>query len=146
MRWIPGQVGAHQRRVKGNVPLPAASQLRHFQKPSKYRNEITVVDGIKFHSKAEARRWRELKLLEQAGQISHLRRQVRFARIRPDGEIIEIYICDFDYRDSGLTGMRNGNKRHVEDVKSEATAATPAYVRKKRWMHSEYGIVIEEIR
>ena len=46
------------------------------RKPRKYRNVPTVVDGIRFDSKAEARRWGELKLLERAGSISSLERQV----------------------------------------------------------------------
>ena len=42
----------------------------------KYRNEKTVVAGLTFDSKAEARRYGELQLLERAGRISDLRRQV----------------------------------------------------------------------
>ncbi len=36
----------------------------------------TVVDGIRFDSKREAHRWQELRLLERAGEISGLQRQV----------------------------------------------------------------------
>ena len=36
----------------------------------------TTVDGIRFDSMREARRWGELRLLEQAGEIRNLRRQV----------------------------------------------------------------------
>ena len=35
----------------------------------KYGNRKTVVDDIKFDSKAEARRYKELKLLEKSGII-----------------------------------------------------------------------------
>ena len=45
---------------------------------SKYRAQRTEVDGIVFDSKAEAGRYQELKLLERAGAISNLQRQVRF--------------------------------------------------------------------
>ena len=44
---------------------------------SKYGAIKTVLDGIKFDSKAEARRWAELRLLERAGQIHDLQRQVK---------------------------------------------------------------------
>lgn len=37
----------------------------------------TTVDGIKFDSLREARRWGELRLLEKGGEIRNLRRQVR---------------------------------------------------------------------
>lgn len=36
----------------------------------------TTVDGIKFDSLREARRWAELRLLEKAGEIRDLKRQV----------------------------------------------------------------------
>lgn len=45
---------------------------------SKYGAKKTVLDGIRFDSKAEARRWSELLLLQSAGKISDLVRQVPF--------------------------------------------------------------------
>lgn len=87
---------------------------------NKYRAQITEVDGIRFHSKREASRWSELKLLEKAGEITDLNRQVRFEfkshsieitteRGKPYG-----YVADFTYRDkSGL--------RVIEDVKGVTT-------------------------
>ena len=45
---------------------------------SKYRNIKTEVDGIVFDSKAEARRYAELRLLEKANEISDLRLQYPF--------------------------------------------------------------------
>jgi hypothetical protein len=45
----------------------------------KYRNKITEIDGIKFHSQKEARRWQELKMLIKANKISDLERQVKFS-------------------------------------------------------------------
>jgi hypothetical protein len=44
----------------------------------KYRNIKTEVDGITFDSKREAARWGELKLMERAGLIRDLKRQVAF--------------------------------------------------------------------
>lgn len=45
---------------------------------SKYGAKKTVVDGIKFDSKAESRRWQDLLTLQRAGEISDLMRQVPF--------------------------------------------------------------------
>lgn len=42
----------------------------------KYHNRKTVLDGMTFDSAAEAARWRELTLLEKAGHIRDLQRQV----------------------------------------------------------------------
>jgi len=44
----------------------------------KYRNKKTIIDGITFDSKKEANRYRELKLLEKAGEISNLKTQPVF--------------------------------------------------------------------
>lgn len=44
----------------------------------KYRNKPVVVDGERFDSMHEAKRWQELKLLERAGKISLLERQVPY--------------------------------------------------------------------
>ena len=43
---------------------------------NKYHAKKTVIDGITFASKKEAKRWAELCLLERAGEITDLRRQV----------------------------------------------------------------------
>lgn len=43
---------------------------------NKFSAIATVVDGIRFDSLREARRWGELRLLERAGEIRNLRRQV----------------------------------------------------------------------
>ena len=65
-------------------PTPVADYLAAVarQRP-KYRAVPTVIDGIRFASKAEARRYGELRLLEQAGEIRDLVRQPRFALYVP---------------------------------------------------------------
>ena len=47
-------------------------------RPNKYGAVNSTVDGIVFDSKREARRWQELKLLERAGKITNLERQVTY--------------------------------------------------------------------
>ncbi len=90
--------------------------LRAAVKPSKYRNQKTVLDGITFASKAEAKRYQELKLLEKAGKISALERQLRWP-LTINGKIIAHYACDFTYWDHDI------GKRVVEDVKGVETEA-----------------------
>ena len=121
---------------------------------SKYGARKTVVDGITFDSKKEANRYRELKLLERAGEICNLRLQVPFelipAQYEETGEVytkgknkgepkrgkcIEkavTYIADFVYYNSDAT------VRTVEDVKG---MRTPAYIIKRklfRWRYPYY--------
>ena len=43
---------------------------------NKYGARPAAVDGIRFDSQHEARRWAQLRLLEQGGEITDLQRQV----------------------------------------------------------------------
>jgi hypothetical protein len=54
-------------------------KTKFFRKPSrnKYGAKKTVVGDIEFDSKKEAARWMDLQLLERAGEISDLKRQVK---------------------------------------------------------------------
>lgn len=85
---------------------------------SKYRNKKIVVDNIKFDSNLEATRYKELKLLQRAKQISNLRLQVSFLLqegFKKNGKThrkIE-YIADFVYEENGQT--------IVEDTKGICT-------------------------
>lgn len=86
---------------------------------SKYRNRKTTIDGITFDSKAEARRYAELKLLEKVEEIRDLELQPRFRLVdgfKKNGKVFRPidYIADFKYVD------REG-KTIVEDVKGKET-------------------------
>lgn len=109
--------------------------LRLASNPRKYRNQPIEVDGHKFASKAEARRYGELKLLERAGQIIDLRLQPKFP-LEVNGELVCTYIGDFAYYLRGA--------RIVEDVKSPASR-TPAYRIKVKLLKALTGIVIREV-
>lgn len=81
-------------------------------KPSKYRAVATVVDGLRFDSKKEARRWQELQLLERSGGISLLRRQVAIPLV-VCGVKVATYRADFTYS--------LGGQLVVEDAKGYQT-------------------------
>lgn len=66
---------------------------------NKYGAKRTVEDGILFHSKREAMRYRELRFLERAGEIADLKRQVRYKFVVNDVKIGS-YTSDFEYRDA----------------------------------------------
>lgn len=105
----------------------------------KYHNKKTVLNGERFDSKKEAARWQELCLLQRAGKISHLNRQVTYTLIPAqyiDGKCVERscnYIADFVYKE-------NGNLI-VEDAKGKRT---PEYVIKRKLMLQVYGIRVKE--
>ena len=66
----------------------------------KYGNMITVRDGFRFHSKKEADRWDQLKLLERGKVIANLNRQVPFLLEVADKRICKLVI-DFTYIEAG---------------------------------------------
>lgn len=89
---------------------------------TKYNNVKTVVDGITFDSKAEARRYSELVLLKKAGEIQGFGRQPSF--IIFDGGTR--YIPDFIV--CGADGTI-----WVEDVKSQGTITNAFKLKYKAW-------------
>jgi hypothetical protein len=103
------------------------------------------VKGITFASKREAKRYRELLLLERAGRLENLRRQVKFPlhTVNTHGErvIVGHYVADFTYRPRGLTEPLAYQLR-VEDVKGWRT---DLYDWKRRHMLAEYEIAIVEV-
>jgi len=78
---------------------------------NKYSAKRTTLDGISFDSKKEARRWAELCLLQKAGEIADLRRQVPITLEGRQGPLLTRtgrrmrITVDFAYTDlvSGLT-------------------------------------------
>lgn len=105
-------------------------------KKSKYSNVKTEVDGVLFDSKAEARRYRELKILLDSGKIVMLTLQPKY-HIHVNGVKICDYIADFSYYFAPFS-----TKLIVEDVKG---MKTPMYRMKKKLMKAVFGIDIQEV-
>lgn len=123
---------------------------------TKYGNRKIERDGIIFDSVKEYNRFRDLSLLEKAGKIENLQRQVKFVLIpaqrEPDtvgkrggikkGKLIEkecTYIADFTYiqrTDSGISELV------VEDTKGYCTKD---YIIKRKLMLWVHGIKIKEV-
>lgn len=123
-----------------------------FQPESKYHSKKVTIGGETFDSTKEYRRFCELKLLQRAGKIKDLQRQVKFVLIpaqrEPDeigvrggvkkGKIIEqecAYIADFVY-------VNDKGEKVVEDTKG---FKTKDYTIKRKLMLYVHGIRIQEI-
>ena len=102
---------------------------------TKYGAIPTVVDNITFASRAEARRYGELKLMQQVGEIKDLFVHPTWP-IVINGYKVTTYAADFSYGDT-LTG-----KLVVEDVKGVRTGV---YKLKKRLLFACHGLVVTEI-
>ena len=107
--------------------------------PGKYRNKKVTVNGEKYDSKREYSRYQQLKMMERAGKIAGLERQVKFelapavtikGRKRPPLR----YFADFVYTENGQT--------IVEDAKG---TPTKEYIIKRHLMKAVHGIDIQEV-
>jgi hypothetical protein len=103
----------------------------------KYGAKAVVIDGIRFASQAEGRRYGELKMLEKAGEISELQLQPRYGLNAGNNRRVLVgeYRADFFYVD------RDGDPV-VEDVKGFKTSL---YRWKKKHFEAQYGIEITEV-
>ena len=102
---------------------------------SKYGNrKLKAPDGQVFDSVKEFHRWGCLRLLERAGRITDLKRQVTFELIpKQQGERACTYVADFTYYENG--------QYVVEDCKG---FKTDVYRIKKKLMLWVHGIHIKE--
>jgi len=119
----------------------------------KYKNQPEWVGDRKFDSKAEASRYRDLALLERAGEIANLECQPKYPLkiLRADGKYHDVkirsdkrpngmrcsYTADFRYQDK-----RTG-RQVVEDVKGYDTTSSRL---RRAVVECIYGIEIVLIR
>lgn len=121
---------------------------------NKYQAIKTTVNGIEFDSRKEARRYQDLLLLQRAGVIKKLERQVKFVlipaqyeitirygkkgqRIKDGQRLLEkecAYVADFVYEEN--------EKTVVEDTKG---FKTKDYIIKRKLMLQVHGIRIREV-
>ena len=122
---------------------------------NKYGSKKVEVNGIVFDSKKEAKRYQELLLLEKAGAIRNLQRQVKYVLIPAQYGVIDgkrkcierecSYVADFVYQKSILIGepyMTEPLETVVEDTKG---FRTKDYIIKRKLMLKVHGIRITEI-
>ena len=121
----------------------------------KYGNENVEYEGMIFDSKRELKRWKELVLLQKAGKIRDLERQVKFELIPTQwatekqygarGKEIKprvyaeeksvSYFADFAY-------YTNSGEYVVEDAKG---CRNQVYIIKRKLMLYLHGIRIREV-
>ena len=115
----------------------------------KKENKLHAEKTDGYDSKKEAKRAAELRLMEQAGEITDLHEQVRFELLPPyrdeKGKVVERgvdYVADFVY-----TVTATG-ERVVEDVKgyrNPSSAPYRVFVLKRKMMLARYGIRVREV-
>lgn len=165
-RQVTGKLKQQMPNAKP-VPSPAGDGLEWLSdklKQNKYHNEPTVVNGIRFDSRKEARRYEQLMLAMELGAIKDLRLQVDFTLIESykdhTGERHRAlrYVADFTYivaaagydrlaalgyEDIEYWRSLGAGAMVIEDVKSKATK-TRVYINNKKMM-AEKGYIIREV-
>lgn len=85
---------------------------------------------MSYDSKKEARRHQELLLLQRAGKITNLERQVKFELIpKQDGERACTYVADFVYN------LVDTGEKVVEDTKGYKTEVYRIKKKLMLWVH-----------
>lgn len=108
---------------------------------SKYHSRKITIDGMTFDSIKEAKRYRDLSLLQRAGEISDLRTQVKYTLVpsqkKPSGgtERPVTYTADFVYKDKA-------GREIVEDSKG---MRTQQYIIRRKLMLWVHGIEVQEV-
>jgi hypothetical protein len=104
--------------------------MEKFPSKNKYHAKPVIINGIRFSSQKEGKRYQELLYARKSGDCLWFLRQVPF---HLDGGVK--YLADF------LVFWKDG-KVTVEDVKG---FRTPVYRVKRGWVESKYPIEITEI-
>ena len=113
---------------------------------SKYGAVPTVVDGIRFASKAEAHRYQELKLLERGGRIRGLKLQPRYKLYAlvingppADGKEVCVYVADFEYEEDQQDARDEGYPYWVPITEDTKGMETPVFKLKAKFFAACYG-------
>ncbi len=135
---------------------------------NKYGARTVEADGYKFASRAEHRRYEQLRMMAMAGEIRNLEVHPRFALYVPVfedcefaiadqakapkevglvngsqatiGRLIGHYTADFSYTRPGAAGLI------VEDCKGGRATVTEAYRLRKRMVEALYSITVVEVQ
>lgn len=99
------------------------------KRKNKFNAIANVVNGERFDSMGEARRWQELKLLERAKLICNLERQKTFP-LEVNGIHVSEYRADYVYFDVAA------NTHVTEDFKG---VLTPEFKLKAKLFRALYG-------
>lgn len=140
-RPVAGNAGSGQGRAQA-LGIQAAAK-RSGAGGAKYGNKKTVTpDGVKFDSRAEARRWGHLCMQLRAGEISDLRRQVPYELVPAvkysDASRVKQairYVADFVYVEKGV--------EVIEDVKG---MLTPEFKLKRHLMKALLGLEVRLVK
>lgn len=108
------------------------------KKKQKFNTRPVTVDGVKFGSLDELKRFTQLLQMQKAGVITDLKPHPRKYEFIVNGVHIGSYTPDSEYR------IVDGGEMVTEDVKSDATRLARDFPLRKKLMLACHGIVVKE--
>ncbi len=120
------------------------SKYRAIRGTGKYNNQPVELDGMRFDSTAEAARWQQLVMLQDAGVISELQFHPRYELLpaydKPNGEHIRpiYYEGDMQYIENGVVVC--------EDVKGYETDVYLLKAKMMGYYHPEVELRVVKAR
>lgn len=150
-RAKPAPPAVKNPKIAPPVPVPTAAKLHQggvafaHQAGHKYHAQATVVDGIRFDSKLESERYKELKLEVAAGTVRYFLRQVPFhlpggVRYVVDFMIVRPLNCGS--ADSDINALKWCQVEY-EDCKGAQTAEGKNKIKQ---VFALYGVVVRLVK
>lgn len=124
-------------KLTTSKPRPRSVARPRAARANKFGAIRTEFDGQTFASKAEARRYAHLRLLQKIGEIADLETQPSFPLV-VNGQKVCTYVADFRYR-VVATG-----EVVVEDVKGGPTA-TPLFKLKAKLLKALHDVSVSVV-
>ena len=117
---------------------------------AKYKNKKVTIDGYKFDSLKESRRYIELKYMLKAGEITDLELQKRFELVPKSALFLAVYYdLDFYYKLPDGTVKYEDVKPSFNNLKFErkykSSGAYRVFKIKQKLMYEKYKIYVEEV-
>lgn len=113
------------------------------KRKNKYNAIRTTFDGMHFHSKKEARVYAEYQLLEKAGKIKDLKRQVAHP-LHVNSVEIGSYVSDVEFFDVDQKRYRILDVKGI-DRHTKKPVISPLGARKLKHFEAQYGIKVEVV-
>lgn len=104
---------------------------------TKFSNEKTIADGIKFDSKKEEQRYYYLKLLEKAGEIKSFEHHKKYVLLESFENSDGKHRSPITYTPDFVI-TNNNETLYAEDVKGSRDIITPLFIVKQKLFECRY--------
>jgi hypothetical protein len=104
---------------------------------SKYRNIKTTIDGIKFDSVKEAKRYGYLQILKKAGEIQSFEHHKKFVLLESFTNTQGVHRSPITYTPDFVVTRKDGSV-YAEDIKGSRDIITTVFIIKRKLFEKRY--------